>query len=63
MRRNGAAWETAQRLVPLTGLSARFSAERQKFCVALPLNQPASTVTSPLKVVSSGFRPRPEIEV
>jgi hypothetical protein len=50
-------------LVPLTGVRARFSAERQKFWVALPLNQPASTVTSPLIAVSSGDRPRPAIEV
>jgi hypothetical protein len=49
--------------VPFAGTRARFSAERQKFCVALPLNQPASTVTSPLMVVSSGDRPRPAIEV
>jgi hypothetical protein len=42
---------------------ARFSAERQKFWVALPLNQPASTVMSPLICVSSGLRPSPEIEV
>ena len=31
-----------------TGRSEKFSADRQKFCVALPPNQPASTVTSPL---------------
>ncbi|CAO0830141.1 hypothetical protein SMICM17S_12690 [Streptomyces microflavus] len=63
IRRKGAAWETAQRLVPLTGFRVRFSAERQKFCVAFPSNQPASTVTSPLNVVSFGLSPRPAIEV
>jgi hypothetical protein len=41
----------------------KFSAERQKFCVALPPNQPASTVTSPLMRTSSGFCPRPMIDV
>jgi hypothetical protein len=55
MRRNGAACATAHRSVPLTGVSDMFSAERQKFCVALPLNQPASTVTSPLICTWSGF--------
>jgi hypothetical protein len=63
MRRNDAACETAHRLVPLTGLRVRPSAPRQKFWVALPLNQPASTVTSPLMVVSPGRRPRPAIWV
>ena len=42
MRRKGAAWATAHRSLPLI---ERFSAERQKFCVAFPLNHPASTVT------------------
>ena len=37
MRRNGAAWATAQRSMPADGLMDRFSAERQKFWVALPL--------------------------
>jgi hypothetical protein len=50
-------------LAPLTGERERFSAERQKFWVALPPNQPASTVTSPLMWVLSGVRPRPMIEV
>ena len=63
IRRNGAACATAHRSAPETGNRLRFSAERQKFCVALPPNQPASTVTSPWIVVSSGFRPRPMIEV
>lgn len=62
IRRNGAAWATAQRLVPSYGAMERFSVERQKFCVALSLNQPASTLT-PLTVTSSGFFPRPCTEV
>ena len=43
----------------------RFSAERQKFCVALPasLALNASTVTAPLMRTSSGFWPTPRIEV
>src|SRR5262245_60452048 len=48
IRRNGAACATAHRVKPADGKMDRFSAERQKFCVALPPNQPASTVTSPL---------------
>src|SRR5438045_8758355 len=36
MRRNGDACETAQRDVPLTGSTARFSTERQQVWVALP---------------------------
>ena len=42
-----------------TGLTDRFSAERQKFWVALPWNQSASACTAPLMVTSSGDRPRP----
>ena len=42
---------------------AMFSAERQKFWVAFPVPSNASTVTSPLMVTSSGFWPRPWIEV
>jgi hypothetical protein len=42
---------------------AMFSAERQKFCVALPVPSNESTVTSPLMVTSSGFWPRPWIDV
>jgi hypothetical protein len=66
MRRNGAACATAQqRVEPLLGLIARFSAERQKFCSATPWSEAlnASTVTSPLMVTSSGFWPRPAMEV
>ena len=65
IRRNGAAWETAQRLVPPFVLIAMFSALRQKFWVALPasLALNASTVTAPLMVTSSGFWARPWIEV
>ncbi len=59
MRRYGAACETAQRSVPPVGLTDMFSAERQKFCVALPWNQSASARTEPLIVTSSGERPRP----
>ncbi len=44
---------------------ARFSAERQKFWVALPASEAlkASTVTLPLMVTLSGFCPRPATEV
>jgi hypothetical protein len=40
-----------------------FSTDRQKFWVALPWNQPASTVMSPLIRTSCGFWPRPITEV
>jgi hypothetical protein len=65
MRRNGAACETAQRLEPLLGLTARFSAERQKFCSATPWSDSlnASTVMSPLMTTPPGFWPRPATEV
>src|SRR5215208_2310763 len=58
-RRIGAACETAHRAGPGT---MKFSADRQKFWVALPPNQPASTVRPPM-LTSSGFRPRPITEV
>src|SRR5689334_17440592 len=57
--RYGAACDTAQRSLPPVGLTDRFSASRQKFCVALPWNQSASACTAPLIVTSSGDRPRP----
>ena len=63
MRRYGAACETAHRCSPADGVMERFSAERQKFCVALPWNQPASTVTSPLIWTWVGFWPRPAMLV
>ncbi len=65
IRRYGAACATAQRLVPPLVLTDMFSAERQKFWVALPasLALNASTVTAPLMRTSSGFCPRPRIEV
>jgi hypothetical protein len=46
-------------------LTARFSAERQKFCSATPLSEAlkASTVTSPLIRTSPGFWPRPATDV
>ena len=56
-RRIGAACATAHRSVPADGLIDRFSADRQKFWVALPSNQPASTVTSPLMRHVVGVRP------
>jgi hypothetical protein len=59
IRRNGAAWETAQVSVPDGGRTAMFSAPRQKFWVALPWNQSASACTWPLMVTSSGDSPRP----
>src|SRR5215204_6853278 len=59
IRRNGAACETAHRAEPGT---RKFSAERQKFWVALPPNQPASTVSPPM-FTSPGLRPRPITEV
>src|SRR6478735_8003610 len=64
-RRMGAACATAQRLAPPFVLIDRFSAERQKFCVALPASEAlnASTVTAPLIRTSSGFWPTPRIEV
>ena len=61
-RRIGAACETAHSVVPPPGTMARFSTERQKFCVALvwsPRFQPLSTVTPPLSCTSPGFWPRP----
>src|SRR3954466_1267084 len=68
IRRYGAACATAQRSIwPLGGVTARFSAERQKFWVAFCLllglspccSQSASTRTWPLRLSSSGERPRP----
>ncbi|ARZ67077.1 hypothetical protein SMD11_1416 [Streptomyces albireticuli] len=58
-RRSGAACETAQRFAPESGRTERFSAERQKFWVALPWNQSASARTAPRTVTSSGDRPSP----
>ena len=61
-RRIGAACDTAQRVVPPAGSTDRFSAERQKFCVALdvsPRFQPLSTLMLPVIFTSSGFWPRP----
>src|SRR5690606_27343305 len=63
IRRYGAACDTAQRCSPADGVMEKFSAERQKFCVAFPPNQPASTVTSPLIWTWVGFCPRPAIVV
>src|SRR5690606_36940790 len=62
-RRIGAAWETAHRMSPPEGVTARFSTERQKFCVALPSNHSASAQTPPVMFTSSGRVPRPEIAV
>src|SRR4051812_47635359 len=47
IRRIGAACATAHRsyAVPDGGVTEKFSVDRQKFWVALPPNQPASTVT------------------
>lgn len=59
IRRYAAACETAQRSLPLVGLTDRFSAPRQKFCVALPWNQSASACTAPLTVTESGLSPSP----
>jgi hypothetical protein len=59
MRRYGAACDTAHRSVPPVGVTDRFSASRQKFCVALPPNQSASVCTAPLIVTWSGERPSP----
>ncbi len=59
IRRYGAACDTAQRSAPEAGVTERFSAERQKFWVALPWNQSASACTAPLIVTSSGERPSP----
>src|SRR3954451_19611150 len=58
-RRIGAAWDTAHRAEPGT---MKFSADRQKFWVALPPNQPAPTVSPPM-LTSSGLRPSPITEV
>lgn len=65
IRRNGAACETAHRSLPLEGVTAMFSAERQKFCSAEPWSDSlkASTVMSPLIWTSSGFWPSPATEV
>ena len=62
MRRYGAACETAQRSRPPVGVTERFSAERQKFCVAFcepSGHQSASACTAPLMFTASGVRPRP----
>src|SRR5205814_2657080 len=56
-RRSGAACATAHSIVPVDGTTDRFSAPRQKFCVALPWNQAASTCSAPLSVTSSGELP------
>ena len=58
-RRIGAACATAHRAEPGT---MKFSADRQKFWVALPPNHCASTVSPPM-LTSSGLRPRPITEV
>src|SRR5476649_821629 len=57
MRRNGEACETAHFSVPPLGTTAMFSAMRQKFCVALPLNHSALDSIVPLIVTSSGDMP------
>ena len=65
-RRIGAAWETAQRVVPPSGVTDRFSALRQKFWVAFfssPATQPASTLMLRVMFTSSGFLPKPTSEV
>src|SRR3954468_23284078 len=62
MRRYGAACDTAHRstVVPAGSCTERFSADRQKFWVALPLpSQSASARTWPLMVTSSGDMPSP----
>ena len=61
MRRYGAACDTAYRstVTPAGRVTDRFSAARQKFWVALPPIQNASTRTCPLRFTSSGDMPRP----
>jgi hypothetical protein len=61
IRRYGAACETAHRstVTPAGSVTDRFSAARQKFWVALPPIQNASTRTWPLRLTSSGEKPRP----
>src|SRR5215471_10316817 len=60
IRRNGPAWATAQRSLPADGVIAMFSADRQKFWVALPVPSKESTVTSLLfSWTELGFCPRP----
>ena len=62
----GAACDTAQRSTPDSGSTARFSTDRQKFCVAFfssPAFHPESTLTAPLIVTSSGFLPSPATDV
>ena len=63
IRSNGPAWATAQRSLPAEGVISMFSAERQKFWVALPVPSNESTVTSPLMETWSGFWPRPWTDV
>src|SRR5882757_10941312 len=59
-RRSGAACETAHLVEPEDGLRVRFSASRQKFCVALPPNHCASVYSPvPVIVVCVGDWPRP----
>ncbi len=52
MRRNGAAWDTAHCIVlspmPSVGVTAKFSAPRQKFCVALSWSRKALARRSPI---------------
>src|SRR5882757_2693095 len=58
-RRSGSACDTAQVSVPPGGLMVSPSASRQKFSVALPPCQSASTCTWPLMVTCPGVKPRP----
>ncbi len=62
IRRYGAAWDTAHRSRPPVGVTDRFSADRQKFCVAFcepSGHQSASACTAPLITTESGLIPRP----
>ena len=59
------ACETAHCMVPLVGVTEKFSAERQKVVVALLLlrREAASTWTLPEMWVASGVAPTPATSV
>src|SRR5882724_4674456 len=63
-RRIGSACDTAHSVLPEDGSMVMFSTPRQKFCVAFPPLQAASTwMPPPVITVCDGFCPRPTTSV